>query len=523
MAKSRKPLMSICLVARNDDFHGDYRYRLSMCLNMLAKGLADIGREKEVEVIVCDWGSEVPLHKDLVLHPAAEKLKFMIIPRDLALSRQIRGATFAYPVGLNAAVRRSSGEYVCELTADVVLNAANLDTLLSVFAGKYPGIPTREALFPILRRQLHMVQAKRQPSLRELEEYLNRNLVLLPADTMGCGYGWASGIVMHRDLWHAMRGIDETMLYWGWMDIDFALRMTQRYPIMDLANFGVCGVHLQHYFQTPNDPVFRARLNNPANDTPSFTVNDENWGLGEQEFPIHCVEKVWDEEPADVTSLVGTTEKWDVTPAQVVEELTKPELHKQVQGIVQGVRIDPPQLMASAKEFNAFAALSWHAQRRAARTYVETGMIGSYGACVVTRVSPGVEVYAVGNWSRPQPDGGSLMLLCNNLLKGLGQHWGYIRFVGDDPATAVDRISKSTGGRFAVDLALVRAGAGLPATQQALELAASLTPGGAIVVSADEEPSFNSVWSALASKRPALTYLRFADKITGIALAATLA
>jgi len=88
----------------------------------------------------------------------------------------------------------------------------------------------------------------------------------------------------------------------------------------------------------------------------------------------------------------------------------------------------------------------------------------------------------------------------------------------------VERISKSSAGRFAVDLALVRCSPQLPAAQQqALELARSLTPGGAIVVTGSDEASFRRVWSALNAQHPHLTYLRFSDGTSGIALAASLA
>jgi hypothetical protein len=526
VAQSQQPLMSFVMVARNDNFHGDYKYRLSTCLNFLTKGLAEIGRTHETEIIVCDWGSETPLHEALELHPAArEQVKYLAVPPELARARQVNGATFGYPIGVNAAVRRAKGEFICELTADVVLNAANLDTLLSLFAGKYPHVPIREAFFPLLRRQLHMCQAKRQPSLRELEDYLNRNLALLPVDGMGCGYGWASGDVMHRDIWHALRGMDETMLYWGWMDIDVCLRMTQRYPIIELGNFGICGVHLQHYFQVPNDPVFRERKNNPPNDRPSFAVNDENWGLNNVDLPMHCGAKVWADEPPDETSRVGTVEPWNLTARQLVEQLTAPELRPKVQNLLGSIRVDIPGPAAlSPKETNAFLALAWHASRRGVRTYVEAGMRVPYACCVVTRHSPGAELYMITDWSPTFAGVGSYELLANNLIKGLGQHWGYLRFVGDDPTTAVERISRSAGGRFAVDLALVRCSPQLPAAQQqALELARYLTPGGAIVVAGADEASFRKVWSALNAQHPQLTYLRFSDGLSGIALAATLA
>jgi hypothetical protein len=521
---AERPLLSICLVGRNEEYQGDYLYRMRTCLNFLGRGLANLGRQKDVEILITDWGSDVPLHKELALLPEARDLvRCIVVPPALARERQ-RDAKFPYTISANTAMRRAAGEFICDLTADVILTGPVVAKLMSILDGAYPNIPVREAMFPILRRQLPMCQAKRKPSLRELDEYLNRNLATLPPDGMGCGYGWAAGVMMHRSLWEATRAYDESMLYWGWSDIDFALRMTQRYPIIELANFGICGVHLQHYFQTPDDPVFQAHKKTLPNDTPAFVANGENWGLADEKLEMYAPERVALDVPADETSRVGSLESWDVTPRQIVEQLTTPALHQQVQGLLQSVHIELDVLRPSPSDSNAFVGLVWHARRRGVRTYVETGSQLPYGACLVARHSPGAELYIVIDRNLPQHNGSSCELLSSNLLKGLGLHGGYVRYVGDDAATAVERISKSSGGRFAVDLALVRASVQVPcAADQAVELAGFLTPGGAIVVAAADEPSFRTVWGTLSARRPSLTYLRFADGRSGIALAASLA
>ena len=216
------PLLSIIILARNDDFHGDYRWRVSTCPNFLARGLTTLGRQGDVEIIVCDWGSEIPLHKELVLHPAARELvrfparpppagPVLARPRELRLRHRLqrRGAPLPWRVHRRVDRRRPTHHRrVC--TPCWPCSGEHFPRCVAA----RPLCPSCAASCP--------VPGRRQPSLRELEEYLQPNLALLPADMMGVGYGWLCGAVMHRSLWHASRGYDETMLHWGWADVDLA-------------------------------------------------------------------------------------------------------------------------------------------------------------------------------------------------------------------------------------------------------------------------------------------------------------
>lgn len=267
------PLLSICLVVRNEEYQGDHLYRVRSCLNFLGKGLAALGRQRDVEILVTDWGSEIPLREDLVLLPEVHDLvRFIVVPPALARERQ-GASTFPYTIACNTAVRRAAGEFIFDLTSDAVLPEASIRALLSVLNGDFPEIPIYGARFTVPRRQLFRCQAERQPSYRELREYLVRNLATLPADQ------GMVGTVAHRSLWEVTQGLNEQMVHWGWSDVDFQLRLAQCYADIDLGNFGICGVHFQHH--TPENHSQGGRAQNVPNDTPPFVANDENWGMAE--------------------------------------------------------------------------------------------------------------------------------------------------------------------------------------------------------------------------------------------------
>lgn len=55
------PALSLILCSRNDRHLGDSRWRLEKALGYVGGPLAALGRAESVEVLVADWGSEVPM------------------------------------------------------------------------------------------------------------------------------------------------------------------------------------------------------------------------------------------------------------------------------------------------------------------------------------------------------------------------------------------------------------------------------------------------------------------------------
>ncbi len=233
-----RPLLSLIVGARNDSYMGDFKWRFSTTLNFLARNLSRLGRLADVEVVVCDWNSDEPLHRVLALSPAACAMtRFVVVPPSLARPRQL-DSPFPIPIVQNTVIRRAEGEFIGQTDSDVLYSCASLHALLSVLDGTIPGIPARHAYLPAWRRHLPLAQVLRQSSLAELDEYVMHSGGQLAIDPPGAGYGAPTALaLLHRDLWHACQGYDERFIYWGWMDVDLALRITQRHPMLDLNNF----------------------------------------------------------------------------------------------------------------------------------------------------------------------------------------------------------------------------------------------------------------------------------------------
>lgn len=522
-ADSSRPILSFIITARNDAYMGDFKWRFRTTCDMIARNLAAIGRPGRMEIIVCDWNSDVPMHREMVLSPLARDIvRFIVVPPHVAVPAQ-KDSTFPNCIINNVGIRRARGEFLALTNADIMFTPATLLMLLAVLEGTIPGVPIRQSVMEAGRRQLPVSHVMRSPPYFELDEYISRNAGLFPLEGQHLGSAApADLLVMHRDVWFECGGVDERFIYWGWMDVDLVMRVTQRYPLVPLANYGISVIHLEHYTEKRNyDPKSFHRRVNRSVDNPQFRVNDDNWGLASHEFETFQAEQV--AEIGDWPSIApGTIETWAATADKISADLGSQPVSELVNLVLQNC-----QGLVAQHEVNALRALAWFSLARRPRCFVDAGMRYPPAAALVARGSPGVEIYGLVNWERPgadeamfqNRDDSCLKFLASNTIRGLGQQWAYTRFVGGDPATAVQRLASSALGRFQVELALIRADAPA-AVDQALELSQYLRPGGAFVICSPDAERYHAVHQALRGRYPPFLSLNFDDGRSGLLIAA---
>lgn len=510
-------LLSLIVPARNDSYMGDFKWRFSTCLNYLARNLKDIGRLDDVEVVVCDWNSDDPLHKHLPLSEDAQRLvRFVVVPPAIATPAQ-KDSVFPIVLAQNAVIRRARGQFIGQTDSDVLYSHSSLLALFSVLDGKIPGVPLPNVYLCAPRRHIPFTMVTRQPTMQELDEYICRSSGLLKEEPPSIGFAAPTTLVlMHRSMWEQTHGYNENYLYWGWMDSDLTLRVTQQYPMLYLSSFGVNLVHLEHYrVRNYQDRQHQPRKLNPCNDMPAFTANDANWGLAQHSFMSHRAELIAaapQPKPHDPSEIAV----WSITPTELQQQLNEPPVQQAVNQIIQKFQI-PPFDQA------CLHALSWYSTYHSPRTYFEIGLRSAHAAALVTMTSPGVELYGIVEWHRPTHDERSFAHGAHFALLPVMQQ-SHARWIGGDPLTAVERVAKSNAGRFAVDLALVRADNNLPhGTTQAVQLVPWITPGGAMVIAGVDPVSFLNTWNALSRAYPQLTFLNLNDGRTGVILKAKIA
>jgi glycosyltransferase involved in cell wall biosynthesis len=306
------PRLSLIIGARNDQFMGNFTWRLETALNYLAANLKRLGRLEDVEVVVTDWGSEVPLHSVLSLNWSARRIvRFILVPPPLA--QELQGdSEFPIVLAQNAAVRRSRGGYISQVDSDILFTPEFLAKLFEILDGHQSvGEPLERALLFCGRQEISWWVASRNPDISEIEFVIQKLARFLPEsawvyvnDPGICAvynkrnnplhahddfyFPWMAFAMLHRNAWHESRGYNERLIYRGAFDIDFALRIRQKYVWVDLGFFGVTLFHLNHHppislLQSSPRKVNRMNATNFV-----FNPNDEGWGLGKYELQEVC-------------------------------------------------------------------------------------------------------------------------------------------------------------------------------------------------------------------------------------------
>jgi hypothetical protein len=304
------PLLSLIYVARNDNYMGNFAWRFETALNYLAANLVDLGLLDGVEAVVTDWGSDTPLHRVLTLSAAAQQIvRYVIVPPDIAQLEQ-RDSPFPIVIAQNAAIRRCRSDYIAQTDSDVMFTQDVLAFLLGVLMGDCPTeVPFDQALVYAKRRHVSWQYVTAEPPLDEFDWYMRRVGWLLPVETfLSFPFAGTGLMMMHRKLWEECRGYDERLIYWGWMEIDLALRIKRKYPLYDLRRQGLAVFHMEHY------PSRRAGTNprkmNPTEFNNAFVANDEKWGLGRYSLE----EYVYPRDEALVTELTNQYATIQINP-----------------------------------------------------------------------------------------------------------------------------------------------------------------------------------------------------------------
>ncbi len=291
----RHASLSLILCARNDRYMGNSLWRLQTALNYLGRRVRDGNWIGRVEVIVTDWGSETPLRTALHLEPAAAAMaRFVEVPPHMARELQ-RDSPFAEVIALNAAARRSTGDFIGRIDQDTLIGRRFLPKFFEICEGRadLPVAPDRALFFANLRMIPYRF-AVRCPSLPLVERFVDEfGDRILPehAESRGPFYSRGVGIwLLHRDRWAECGGYDERMIYMNSMEINMIRRLLKQYPLFDLGLMtDYSFYHLEHYHPRRVRKSGTHRPVNPSRpflDPDALRANDAAWGLADRHLAV---------------------------------------------------------------------------------------------------------------------------------------------------------------------------------------------------------------------------------------------
>jgi hypothetical protein len=270
---------------------GNSRWRLETSVNLALLNAKEANFLEKLEIIISDWGSEVPLSEVLSLVPEAkEKVSFVHIPAEIAQKEQ-KDSKFPEVIALNAAARRASGEYIGRIDNDTIVGKEFYSKFKNCIDNKGNLWFKPENVFMFVERRSipYRISHKSFP-LFYIEKYLKwfgEKLKVESAREWSLPFWWSPvGImIFHREIWDNSNGYNEKLIYWGWMEGDLALRLAQKHHLIDFKDHvGNHLYHLEHYsnlidYKDRNGPATPRKKNTPVFEELKYSENDENWGL----------------------------------------------------------------------------------------------------------------------------------------------------------------------------------------------------------------------------------------------------
>ncbi len=287
----KSKLLTIVLQGRNDSYMGNFEWRLSTNINKLSETLHELNLVEKVQVLLVDWGSNERLTNVLTLSEEAKNcLEFVHVPKGIA-AKYNKDSEYSMVHAINTGIKKAKGKYVLFCDGDTYTPVETMKNLVvNLRRGCIGKLDLRKSLFMASRYHIPKTFQTSGPSLPEIDKYIKEKHHSFNHDKINLTnfMGTATAYLMLKELWFECRGFDESLIYWGWFDIDLFHRIKSKYGIHDFEDFGMPFYHLEHYGNSKNRDMKaeNPRKINPAAMPKYFTPNDDNWGLANEELII---------------------------------------------------------------------------------------------------------------------------------------------------------------------------------------------------------------------------------------------
>jgi hypothetical protein len=441
MLQGRKKL-SICFTGRNDNYGGKFVDRLALSVNYLAANAKQLGLLSEIEVLVSDWSSDIPLAKVVNLTPEGTSIcKFIHVPKTIAQKKNFKSTEFHSTISVNVAIRRACGDFIQVCPADILYPEYQLNQLMKLLKGElHPCFDIKTTGMMVGRKFLPF-------QFRDELAYNNFSVIdkyLLFCDTFGesgsytpgIATGWGA-ILLHKSIWFEIEGLDEQFGGWGYSDIELGLKINQNYPFVDLSKFGIKVYDFAH-----NTKLLHTKLDRLNKFDHFFYKREENdnWGLSDYDLPVEYsnYESCNNELKSDVESPEKTTES-------LVQSLVSNNTREY---LLANLYHNIPRICSS------YLPLAWFALNNKCFKYLNFGA-DAWAPLIISTVNPCAEIFIIPPDSAATKDAHDVPFILKQASQ-LKPHKGQVRFIPGDVNTTIDRLKKSFIGKMYFDLVFIQ-------------------------------------------------------------------
>lgn len=243
-----KKKISIITTCRNDDYIVNFIDRLQYTINFFFRNSEEIGRLKDLEFIIVDWGSKETISSKFscLKKSYQKKIKFLEIDSKSAykFSKNVDGGFFTEKA-INFGISKSQGDYILYLTADALLSKNSIKNIFDLIDNK----KNQEKFFLIPRKYIDLDFFLSNPDFSEMDRYLE-NIFFSKigfSNTQFQNGGGAVGWFVKKKNYKKINGLDENALskgYYSGSDADLLKNMSIYFDHCDASNFGITGFKL---------------------------------------------------------------------------------------------------------------------------------------------------------------------------------------------------------------------------------------------------------------------------------------
>ncbi|MHC1729354.1 MAG: hypothetical protein AB9866_25705 [Syntrophobacteraceae bacterium] len=496
--ESSAKLLSICMSGRNDDYGGNFRYRIQTALNHFARNAQKLGLLDIIEIVVTDWNSDTRLGEALSLNSATRALtRFISVPPHIAAALNPGNTLFNNSLSMNTAIRRASGEFVMAMASDILLSQASLKNLIELLQGKLSvPVDVARSLMLIHRKFVPWQLSESEPDIDTIDDFLFHNSWKFRIEVFDSGLNSGMGAcLMHRRLFEECRGIDEKLSKWGWSDIELGLRINQRYPTAVLSHLGIycyeLDIRKENRLQTIQE-------RNPQIVGKSFESNSADWGLGFRDLEIYA---------APVSYTPKNQEKQLMNKTELLRDMRDTHVRP---SIVQCFGED----ILKSPVWPAVFMLAYCASAFKPRSFVDFSFVRGSGSAVVPFLCPCITVAAIDALDTPS-SANSLVGMITFLQRASYQ--GRLHVLSGETESAFKRLVESVRLYPLYDLVHF-VPALFPETwlSQLEHILQYTSPTGAIVVSASRPGILREIDTYINSSQKRCLFVKSYTKGTGI-------
>ena len=496
--KNNKPkyLVSFVLCGRNDNYLGDFKYRITTTVNHLCRNVNKIGRLKDIEVIIVDWNSEIPLAQEIYIDKEiSEVCKFIYVPPEIASKFNPNNGTFTHSAAINVGIARAKGEFILMTSADILFSEPSLHNLFLLLDKKSNAtFDLNKTAMYISKKDISWQIVEKKLCLFELERYLQLHNNSLP---VFIGYpsllGGVGAILMNKSIWKIAQGFNENFKTWGGSDNEFGLRINQFYPSIYLDYFGIITYDMRE--KPEEKQAIIAAANIPEITPFSIETGNLNWGLKNYTLEIqraNCNQDAKDNSINNKSKIIYKDKEI------ILSHLAKSSIYNYILRNLSLIL-----LIKLRNEWACLYPLTWYTKNYFPKKYLEFGIRKGYTSALIAFIYHNVEIYGIDEWNPNEGNKYDRSPVYSSVLLKKNNFEGYARFIMGDKYTAFERLKRSFIGCMSFDLILFRLDIfGDKSIEQLKEALKFLGDNGALVVTGKDTQLFINVWEYIQKEFP---------------------